>query len=168
MRSAHQAFVRRAALAVVVLAVVTGCSTPAPVADSELSPLESQQALFAVLDETQRAAGGEWETQDSPSPRPCTLPGSGDDGVTFSGRRLRDGVGPSADETDAIVAGLEKAGFEVGRETVGGFDNVRAVMPGNGSYYVLLEAGTNVTALSGQAACVPGDIIEELQRVKDS
>lgn len=152
-------------LAVSVLAVATGCATAQPPAQTDQSPQESQEALFSVLDDTQQLAGGDWETEDSPSPRPCTLPGTGD-GVTFSGRRLREGAGPSVEETDAIVDSLEKAGFEVGRTTVGGFDNVRAVMPGNEAYYVLLEAGDNVTALSGQAACVPGDINVELDRVK--
>jgi len=54
----------------------------------------------------------------------------------------------------------------VGRSSVGPFENVRGVMPGNEALYVLLEAGSNITTLSGQAACVPGDVNDELDRVK--
>jgi hypothetical protein len=45
-------------------------------------------------------------------------------------------------------------------------EDVRGVMPGNQASYVLLSSGSKVTTLSGQAACVPGDAYDELQRVK--
>ena len=41
-----------------------------------------------------------------------------------------------------------------------------AVNPDNKSLYVRVNIGSRVTTLSGQAACVPGDAWEELQRVK--
>ena len=120
-----------------------------------------------MLDEAQESAGGEWESRDSPSPVSCALPGTGGDGVTFTGRRERSGPGLDETKIVAIADQLAEQGFEVGRAEIGPFTNVRGVMPDNEALYVLLEAGSNITTLSGQAACVPGDVNVELDRVKD-
>jgi len=158
---------RAAALALGFVFLVAGCSA-APVDDAgpAISPQQSQAEFLALLDEAATLAGGEWETRDSPSPLSCELPGSGGDGVTFTGRRERAGAGLDETSIADIARLLDDEGFEVGRSSVGPFENVRGVMPGNEALYVLLEAGSNITTLSGQAACVPGDVNDELDRVK--
>ena len=157
---------RIAVLGVAVATLMTGCAAPADTGPVD-SPVQSQAKLLAMLDEAQELAGGEWESRDSPSPVSCALPGSGDDGVTFSGRRERSGPGLDETEIVAIADQFVEQGFEVGRAEIGPFTNVRGVMPGNEALYVLLEAGSTITTLSGQAACVPGDVNVELDRVKD-
>ena len=157
---------RIAVLAAAIAMLMTGCAAPADTGPVD-SPLQSQAKLLAMLDEAQELAGGEWESRDSPSPVSCALPGSDDDGVTFTGRRERSGPGLDETEIVAIADQLVEQGLEVGRAEIGPFKNVRGVMPDNETLYVLLEAGSTITTLSGQAACVPGDVNVELDRVKD-
>ena len=146
---------------------LAGCSSaPADPASAD-SPQQTQSALVALLDEAQQTAGGTWDVQDSPSPDPCELPGSGDEGVTFTGQRTLD-AGLDEDALLAVADLLESEGFEVGRAAVGRSENVRGVMPGNQAFFVLLESGDTVATLSGQAACVPGDAYDELQKLRNN
>lgn len=156
---------RPAVVALGVVFALAGCAAPAAPLPTD-SPQETQAVLVDLLDETQEIVGGEWQIQDSPSPDPCQLPGSGDEGVTFTGSRTL-ATGLDEDALLAVVDQLENEGFEVGRARVGPFENVRGVMPGNQAFYVLLSSGERVANLTGQAPCVPGDAYEELEKLRD-
>lgn len=153
-----------AGLAVLMLA--SGCAAPAVNEVSVDSPQESQDRLLALLDETQHLIGGEWENEDSPSPRDCELPGSGDTGTTFTGARSKPGPGLDEAGISEVLAFWEGEGFDAGSKPMGVLTSVLAVDPDNEAYYVELLVGEQATQLNGQAACVPGDTLTELERVE--
>ena len=157
---------RLAITGIAVVVAVTGCASPPPDADTRHSPKESQAALLALLDDTQQLVGGEWQNEDSPSPRDCELPGSGDTGTTFTGARSL--AAPALD--DATVSKVldfwEGEGFEAGSKAMGALTSVLGVDPDNKANYVELLIGDQATQLNGQAACVPGDTLTELDRVE--
>lgn len=153
-----------AGLAVLMLA--TGCAAPAPTDASVDSPQESQDKLLALLDETQELIGGEWENEDSPSPRDCELPGSGDTGTTFTGARSTQGPGLDQAGTSELLKFWKSKGFDSGTKSMGVLTSVLAVDPDNEAHYVELLVGKQATQLNGQAACVPGDTLTELERVE--
>lgn len=146
--------------------MTAGCAAPPGQSEPVDTPKQSQEKLLALLDETQQLIGGDWENSDSGSPRDCQLPGSGDTGTTFTG--LRSQEMPALDDatTAEVVALWEKRGFEAGTGAMGILTSVLGVNPDNETYYVELSISDYSTQLSGQAACVPGDTLTELERVK--
>lgn len=156
----------RVAIVGAVVLMMAGCTAPSDTSQPADSPKESQQKLLALLDQTQELIGGDWENHDSPSPRDCELPGSGETGTTFTGARSQK-MPALDDETVSQVLNLwEKEGFEAGESGAGALDSVLGVDPANKAYYVELMIGEHATQLNGQAACVPGDTLDELNRVK--
>jgi hypothetical protein len=143
-----------------------GCSSPAADPSTQASPKEAQVALLALLDDTQQIIGGEWENEDSPSPRDCELPGSGDTGTTFTGARSL--KAPELDDASVskVLKFWEGEGFEAGSKTMGVLTSVLAVDPDNKAHYIELLIGEHATQLNGQAPCVPGDTLTELERVE--
>lgn len=146
--------------------MLAGCAAPVDGSTPDDSPKESQEKLLALLDETQQLIGGDWENQDSGSPRDCELPGSGDTGTTFTGARSQEMPALDDDTVAKVFEFWEGEGFEAGEAGMGVLTSVLGVHPDNKSYYVELRIGEQATQLSGQAACVPGSTLDELERVK--
>lgn len=166
--AAHPTVVRRAHLsgvaALAAVLVLAGCSSPSPAPTD--SPKESQQKMLALLDEVQAEIGGTWENEDSPSPRSCTISGTSDEGVTFTGNRRQEGPAMRDGKIDDLLALWESEGFDAGKGQMGVFARVLAVNRDDKSYYNELLIGTRSTSISGQGQCVPGDVNTELDRVK--
>lgn len=129
-----------------------------------ISAQDAQAMLIALLDGTQALLPGEWQNHDSPSPDPCQLDPQAPAGIAYTGDRTRDAGG---DLPEPEVAALWRAaGLEVGRTTVGEFEIVRGVDPGNRAFFAELHVGATTTTLRGQSPCVPGDAWTEHQKVK--
>jgi len=160
-------FRRRAGIAgVLVVLALTGCSTQPAATEKADTPQQTQQKLVDLLDRTQDQFEGTWENHDSPSPDPCKLPGSEEEGVTFTGSRSYTGARPDDSGINELIRFFKREGFDAGRGEVGPFVEVLAVHPLNKSLYVRVSMGTKTASVSGQAACVPGDAYEELLRLR--
>jgi hypothetical protein len=122
--------------------------------------------MLALLDEVQAEIGGTWENEDSPSPRSCTISGTSDDGVTFTGNRKQEGPAIDDEQIDTLLALWESKGFDAGQAEMGVLVSVLAVNRDDKTFYNQLLIGEFSTSISGQAACVPGDVHVELDRVK--
>jgi hypothetical protein len=152
---------RVAALAAVL--VLAGCSSPSPAPTD--SPKESQQKMLALLDEVQAEIGGTWKNEDSPSPRSCTISGTKEEGVTFTGNRTQKGPAMDDEQISDVLALWESKGFDAGKGKMGMFVTVLAVNRDDKNFYSQLLIAEYSTSISGQGACVPGDVLTELDRV---
>jgi hypothetical protein len=145
--------------------LLAGCASPAPAPAAD-SPKESQQKMLALLDEVQAEIGGTWENEDSPSPRSCTISGTSEEGVTFTGNRTQKGPAMDDEKISDVLALWESKGFDAGKGKMGMFVSVLAVNRDDKNFYSQLLIAEYSTSISGQGACVPGDINTELDRVK--
>lgn len=129
------------------------------------TPLEAQVELLALLEAVQSAIGGQWENRDSPSPRECRLTEQSPAGVVFTG--LRSNAAPPAPEAQvrAVLDLLKAHGMNAGARPTDSVTTVLGVHPGNEAFYVELQMRPQAMTLSGQSACVDGDIDAELDRV---
>lgn len=134
--------------------------------DQTLSPREAQAQLLTLLDTVQATVGGDWVNHDSPSPRGCRLTEQSPLGVAYTGRRTLDAPPAPAETITAVLALLAAQGMEAGTRTGTAFTTVMGVHPDNRAFYVELELRAQATTLSGQSACVAGELVAELERVK--
>ena len=148
-----------------LVAALVGCSGSASV-ESKDSPKQSQQKLLALLDRTQAQVGGTWVNEDSGSPRGCELAASGADGVTFTGTRTMKGAPLDTAGMDELIVFLKGEGLDAGRAGMGVLTSVMGVDPDDKTRYVEVRIGKFSTQLTGQATCVTGDVLEELERVE--
>lgn len=148
------------------LLLLAGC-TPADTPEV-LTPQEAQAELLAILDDTEAAVGGTWRNDDDASPLACEL-GSGEKGVTFSGyRRSSDPVEAEAG-VEAVVAFWESRGFDVERRPeLAGLDDVFVRFAGEPDRYLHFAIGQNIMAVEGWGRCVPGDVLDEIERLDDA
>ena len=131
-----------------------------------LSPRDAQTQLHVLLDAVQAIVGGDWVNHDSPSPRGCRLTEESPLGVAFTGRRSLDAPPASTETIGAVLALLSAEGMEAGTRTSASFTTIMGVHPDNKAFYVELEMRARAMTLSGQSACVAGDLVAELDRVK--
>lgn len=152
-----------AALAIVLLA--SGCAATG--SENDMTPQDSQAELLALLDETQVALGSSWDNDDDPSPLQCTL-ANGDTGVTFSGyRRSSEPVEVEAG-IQTIVGFWESKGFEVEvKRELAGLEDVFVHFPGDKDRYLHFSIGENIMAVEGWGACVPGSVLDEIDRIEE-
>jgi len=129
------------------------------------TPAQAKAQLLALLDAVQSAIGGQWDNRDSPSPRECRLTEHSPLGVVFTG--LRANPSPPADEARvrAVLDVLADHGMSVGTRPTDSVTAIMGVHPQNKAFYVDLQMRAHAMTLSGQSACVDGDIDVELDRV---
>lgn len=153
---------RGVALLAIGALLLTGCSTGG--SENTMTPQEAQAELLALLDETQEAVGGQWQVDDDDTPLQCILP-SGETGVTFSGYRRASQ--PVEGGADAVAAFWESKGFTVEpRPELAGLDDVFVRFPGEPDRYLHFAIGDNVMALEGWGRCVPGNALDEIERIQ--
>ena len=129
------------------------------------TPGEAQAELVALLDAVQSAIGGQWENRDSPSPRECRLTEQSPLGVVFTGVRANPSPPADGARVRAVIDVLAASGMSVGTRPTDSVTSVMGVHPANKAFYVELQMREHAMTLSGQSACVDGDIDAELERV---
>jgi hypothetical protein len=134
--------------------------------DVAMTPSEAREQLLALLDAVQEIVGGEWENHDTPSPRACQLAENSPPGIAFTGRRTLTAHPASAQTVRAVATLLSSHGMEAGTRTGDVFTSVLGVHPLNKAFYVELEVRAAGTTVAGQSACVPGDLLVEVERAK--
>jgi hypothetical protein len=129
------------------------------------TPVEAQAELLAVLDAAQSALGGQWDNRDSPSPRECRLTEQSPLGVVFTGLRANPSPPAEGSRVRAVHDILVTHGMDVGTRQTESVITVMGVHPDNKAFYVELQMRAHAMTLSGQSACVEGNIDAELERV---
>ena len=136
-------------MAAVVLLSLSGCALAPP---SAVSDAEARSRFIAVLDETQRVVGGDWDVQDDPTPRECVIP------LWVSGQRypaLR--VGEASRSVEQTVDDVEQvwldAGMSVERSLIGDVVELKASSD-DGELY-LFRVSESAATLQGESECRP-------------
>lgn len=129
------------------------------------TPLEAQVELLALLDAVQSAIDGQWENRDSPSPRECRLTEQSPLGVVFTGLRANPAPPAAEAQVRTVLDILKDHGMDVGTRPTDSVTTLMGVHPDNKAFYVELQMRPQAMTLSGQSACVDGDIDAELERV---
>lgn len=140
-----------APLAALMLLGLAGCALESP---SEVSDTEARERFIAVLDDAQSAIGGQWQVDDDPTPRECTIP------LWVAGQRypaLRVGKSPRSPEraADAAEQAWIDDGMRVERQTVGDVLEVSATSD-HGELFIL-RVSESAATLQGESECRPVD-----------
>lgn len=138
-------------LAALALLGLTGCALQSP---SDVTDAEARDRFLAIVDEAQDAIGGEWQVDDDPTMRECSIP------LWVAGHRypaLRVGDAPSSPEraADAAEQAWLDAGMRVERQTVGDVLEVSATSD-HGELFILRVSDSAAT-LQGESECRPTD-----------
>lgn len=141
----------RASLAALMLLGLAGCALEQP---SDVSDSEARERFIAVLDEAQAAVGGQWQVDDDPTPRECTIP------LWVAGQRypaLRVGEPPRSPEraADVVEQAWRDDGMRVERQTVGEVLEVSATSE-HGELFIL-RLSESAATLQGESECRPID-----------
>lgn len=136
------------AAAVLTLAL-TGC-VMAPV--SAGSDAEARERFAALLDETQRMVGGDWQVHDDPTPRECVVP-LWVAGERYPALRIGDAAGAPAAAAARVERGWEAEGIAVTRTDVG--DVIEVSGETADGELIVLRVSASASTLLGESECRP-------------
>lgn len=136
-------------VAAMMLLGLSGCALESP---SEVSDTEARDRFIAVIDETQRTIGGDWQVDDDPTSRECMIP------LWVSGHRypaLRIGEAPASVErtADAVEQAWRDDGMSVERQLVG--DVVEVSATSEFGELFILRVSESAATLQGESECRP-------------
>ena len=136
-----------------ILALATiGLSGCAVTSGSGLSAQDAGEAFRQVLDDTQRAVGGQWEVHDDPTARGCIIP------LWVEGERypaLRIGTPPTAANTalDLVEEFWTELGYAVASTQVG--DATELQTTGDHGESLIFRVSDSAMTLQGESECRP-------------
>lgn len=136
-------------VAAMLLLGLSGCALEGP---SGVSDTEARDRFIAVIDEAQRTIGGDWQVDDDPTSRECTIP------LWVGGHRypaLRIGEAPSSVErtADAVEQAWRDDGMSVERQLVG--DVVEVSATSEFGELFILRVSEGAATLQGESECRP-------------
>ncbi|KQV24580.1 hypothetical protein ASC54_08585 [Yonghaparkia sp. Root332] len=136
-------------MAAMLLLGLSGCALEGP---SGVSDTEARDRFIAVIDEAQRTIGGDWQVDDDPTSRECTIP------LWVGGHRypaLRIGEAPSSVErtADAVEQAWRDDGMSVERQLVG--DVVEVSATSEFGELFILRVSEGAATLQGESECRP-------------
>lgn len=126
-------------------------SDPRVVAAAGDSPAEARTELLAVLQQTESLVGGDWDRQDDPTPRSCTVQW-GLAGVAYPALRL---APLSAGSADAVARAWDRWGYDVSRAAVG--PAAQVIARGDGGELLVFRVSDKGMTLQGESACRPAE-----------
>jgi hypothetical protein len=146
-----------AALALVTLA--TGCSTQTE--GKTLDAVTARDRMTELVQQTMRAAGGDWTAlSDGPAATPCST-SDGSDGVTFSWDQERTGSEDPKALVAAVAAVWKSGGYEVSfrDDTIDdGRPLYTAVTLGRAVDSISVNASARRVSIEVQSKCGSGDV----------
>jgi hypothetical protein len=128
------------------------------------APRAAQLELLALVEAVQQVTAAVWANEDSPSPVGCQLTPE-TTGVAFTATRTSAEVLREGAVADVMALLIER-GMEVGRRDAYGFISLLGVHPANRAFTLELRVFAQTAMIVAQSACAPGDVWDELQRVK--
>jgi hypothetical protein len=134
--------------AVVAAAVVAGLSGCAISSET----VHSRASFYEFLDTTQSLVGGDWDSQDDPTPRGCELSIWGQ-GHTYPGLRIGSSPSSQSHALAAVRSSWELVGFAVEQSSIGQSIELKGV--GDRGEMVFFRVGSGGMTLSGTSACAP-------------
>lgn len=145
-----RALPRTLAAAAATALLLSGCAL-APVTD--VSDEQARDRFIALVNAAQDAAGGDWQVQDDPSPRECTIP------LWVTGSRipaLRTGPAPQ-DGLDDVAGRIQRHFTDSGmRTTVTEVGDVLEVRGETAAGELLLfRVSATAMTITGESECRP-------------
>jgi hypothetical protein len=145
-----RALPRTLAAAAAMALLLSGCAL-APVTD--VSDEQARDRFIALVNAAQDAAGGDWQVQDDPSPRECTIP------LWVTGSRipaLRTGPAPQ-DGLDDAAGRIQRHFTDLGmRTTVTEVGDVLEVRGETAAGELLLfRVSATAMTITGESECRP-------------
>jgi hypothetical protein len=127
------------------------CMTQAQAVTSGAPTLaEARAEFFAIVDDTERIAGGTWNNQDDPTGRGCEL-ADGSRGRTFSALRLA--PAPDLPVTEPIVDLWDDWGFSVASTEIGPVTQLVATTDAH--EILIFRVSASAMTLQGESECRP-------------
>ncbi|CAN5306349.1 hypothetical protein BH09ACT5_BH09ACT5_00050 [soil metagenome] len=118
--------------------------------DSAPSLAEARDRFYALIDDAQQTAGGDWANQDDPDSRGCALPGGGS-GRAFSALRIADEPVPAA--AAAITSAWDDLGYSLERTEIGPVTQLVATR--EGGQILIFRVSDRAMTLQGESECRP-------------